>query len=110
MRTQAGFLLPGGKLLYVVLDGMNGVRIIQSRSTQQQGNDMRITHLEVVKANGGKSFGIEDGQLLKVIHETPKFFFVETFGTKEKIKVSKLRKIACHFGTAKTAPLFNIDD
>jgi hypothetical protein len=41
MRTPAGFLLPRKKLLHVVLDGMNGVRIIQfSNTTQQQTGDL----------------------------------------------------------------------
>jgi hypothetical protein len=35
MRTPAGFLLPDEKLLYVVLDALHVVRIIQFSSTQQ---------------------------------------------------------------------------
>lgn len=67
-----------------------------------------ITHIEVTAANRGTEvFGIQDGQLLTVLRETPCFFFVKSFAGKE-LKVSKQTKRLCHWGNANTSPVFNI--
>jgi hypothetical protein len=41
MRTLAGFLLPSEKLLHVVLDVLNVVRIIQFISTTQHKREKK---------------------------------------------------------------------
>ena len=67
-----------------------------------------ITHIEVTKANrGAEVFGLEDGQLLTVLRETPCFFFVKTFAGRE-IKVSKQTKRLCHWASVSNSPIFNI--
>lgn len=66
------------------------------------------SHIEVIAANKGREvFGIEDGQCLKVVKETPAFFFVVSFTGKE-IKVSKSTGLAGHWSNKATSPVFNV--
>ena len=69
---------------------------------------MATTHIEVTTANrGAEVFGLQDGHLLKVERETPKFFFVRSH-TGKAIKVSKTTKRACHWKNQATSPIFNV--
>lgn len=70
---------------------------------------MAITHIEVIDAKSETE--ISSGQLLKIIGETPAFFWVESFGGKIQYKVSKqTKRIAAtrrhgRFGSAKNQPV-----
>ena len=67
-----------------------------------------ITHIEVVQAKkGAEVWGLKDGQLLPVHHDTECFIFAKSFGGNE-IKISKKTGRACHWRSASTSPVFNI--
>lgn len=51
---------------------------------------MAITHIEVLNDKG--AIGIKTGQLLKVVHETDCFYWVEVHGGGIEYKVSKQTK------------------
>jgi hypothetical protein len=68
---------------------------------------MTTTHIEVTTTKGATHLGLFDGALLKVINETPCFFFVKNHEGRE-LKISKQTKRLCHWGNANTSPVFNI--
>lgn len=69
---------------------------------------MNRTHVEVSKANKGANvWNLFDGQMLKVLKETPKFVFVESWEGKQ-IKISKHTKQCCYWSQKNTSPIFNI--
>ena len=76
MRITAGFLLPREKLLHDVLDSMNGVRMIQISSTQQNN---RATE----KKMNLYVYSAENDELVEVIeastNEQCEKLFIEKF-------------------------------
>jgi len=69
-----------------------------------------ITHIEVISANrGAEVYGLSDGMLVKVIKETPKFFFLKApKDGHAELKVSKKTNRCCHWANQNSSPLFNI--
>ncbi len=69
---------------------------------------MQATHIEVKLANSAAEvYGLFDGQILKVIKETPAFFFAATPDGTE-LKVSKKTKRCWYWSPLKISPVFNI--
>lgn len=71
------------------------------------------THIEVTKANkGAEVFGLADGMLVRVIKETPKFFFCEPRNASRnghtQMKVSKTTRRLCLWSNKNTSPVFNV--
>lgn len=62
MRTPAGFLLPDEKLLYVVLDALHVVRIIQFSSTQQHNATEQKMELYVYSNEDEELVAVIEGQ------------------------------------------------
>jgi hypothetical protein len=65
------------------------------------------THIEVLDVKGGSLLGIETGDLLNVVKETPCFFFVKTHSGRS-LKVSKRTRRLCYWRAVQSSPIFNL--